>query len=76
MYCRQFATLIRAGVSIVNSTNILARQTESKHLQKVLQAIEEDLRSGISFSDAAEKYPKVFPPLFVNMVRAVRHPVR
>lgn len=70
MYCRQFATLIRAGVSIVNSTNILARQTESKHLQKVLQAIEEDLRSGISFSDAAEKYPKVFPPLFVNMVRA------
>ena len=70
IYCRQFATLIRAGVSIVNSTNILARQTESKHLAKILLAIEEDLRSGISFSEAAEKHPKVFPQLFINMVRA------
>ena len=70
IYCRQFATLIRAGVSIVNATNILARQTESKHLAKILSAVEEDLRSGISFSDAAEKHPKVFPHLFINMVRA------
>lgn len=70
IYCRQFATLIRAGISIVNSTNILARQTESKHLSKILSAIEEDLQSGVSFSDAAAKYPKVFPQLFINMVRA------
>lgn len=70
IYCRQFATLIRSGVSIVNATNILARQTESKYLAKVLTAIEEDLRSGISFSEAAEKFPKVFPQIFINMVRA------
>lgn len=59
IYCRQFATLIRAGVSIVYSTNILAKQTESKALKKVLMAIEEDIRSGIPFSDAAGKYPKI-----------------
>lgn len=70
IYCRQFATLIRAGVSIVDSTNILAKQTESKALKKVLMAIEEDIRSGIPFSDAAGKYPKIFPQIFVNMVRA------
>lgn len=70
VYCRQFATLIRAGVSIVDSTNILAKQTDSKYLAKVLVAIEDDLRSGISFSEAAEKHPKVFPQLFVNMVKA------
>ncbi|NCU16940.1 type II secretion system F family protein [Pallidibacillus pasinlerensis] len=70
IYCRQFATLIRAGVSIVDSTNILAKQTDSKYLAKVLVAIEDDLRSGISFSEAAEKHPKVFPQLFINMVRA------
>lgn len=70
IYCRQFATLIRAGIPIVKATNILARQTESKHLRKVLLQIEDELRSGRSFSEAAEKHAKVFPPMFTNMIRA------
>lgn len=70
IYCRQFATLIRAGVSIVQSTQILAMQSESKALKRILSSIESDLRTGISFSDAAAKHPKVFPPIFINMVRA------
>ena len=70
IYCRQFATLIRAGVTIVDATNILADQTESKALQKTLRQVESEIRSGIAFSDAVEKHPKVFPPLFSNMVRA------
>ncbi|MCU9614022.1 type II secretion system F family protein [Caldibacillus lycopersici] len=70
IYCRQFATLIRAGVSVVQSTNILAKQTESKALKKILLAIEDELRTGVSFSNAATKHPKVFPPIFINMVRA------
>lgn len=70
IYCRQFATLIRAGISIVESTNILGRQTDSKALKKVLIQIETEIKDGHSFSDAAEKHPKVFPALFVNMFRA------
>src|SRR5690606_22450249 len=70
IYCRQFATLIRAGVSIVQSTQILAMQSESKALKRILSNIESDLRTGISFSDAAAKHPKIFPPIFINMVRA------
>ncbi|TXL62474.1 type II secretion system F family protein [Cerasibacillus terrae] len=70
IYCRQFATLIRAGVSIVESTHILAAQTESKALRKTLIEVEEDIREGQSYSDVTEKYPKVFPALFVNMIRA------
>src|SRR5699024_10240903 len=70
IYCRQFATLIRAGVSIVEATNILANQTESKALQKVLVAVEHDISGGIAFSDAVEKHPKAFPALFANMIRA------
>ncbi|GGA35612.1 type II secretion system F family protein [Psychrobacillus lasiicapitis] len=70
IYSRQFATLIRAGVSILESTKILAEQTSSKPLKKGLQDVEEDVRSGLSFSDAAAKNPKVFPALFVNMIRA------
>src|SRR5699024_1447998 len=70
IYCRQFATLIRAGITIVDATNILTRQTESKGLRKALAAVEKDIRSGIAFSDAVEKHPKIFPLLFVNMIRA------
>ncbi|WP_391202207.1 type II secretion system F family protein [Psychrobacillus sp. L4] len=70
IYSRQFATLIRAGVSILESTRILGEQTSSKVLKKGLQNVEEDVRSGLSFSDSAAKYPKVFPALFVNMIRA------
>ena len=70
IYCRQFATLIRAGVTIVDATHILADQTESKALKKTLKQVEQDIRGGIAFSDAVAKHPKVFPSLFSNMVRA------
>ncbi|MEK4228869.1 type II secretion system F family protein [Solibacillus sp. FSL H8-0538] len=70
IYCRQFATLIRAGISIVEATNILARQSASKPLKKALEQVEEDVRSGTSFSQAVGKHPKVFPDLFVNMMRS------
>lgn len=70
IYCRQFATLIRAGVTIVESTRILAQQSKSKPLKKALEKVEEDIRSGISFSEATLMHPKVFPLLFSNMMRA------
>lgn len=70
IYCRQYATLIRAGVSVVEATHILGDQTKSKPLKNALMHVEEDIRSGTPFSDAAGKHPKVFPILFVNMMRA------
>ncbi|MGE7689429.1 type II secretion system F family protein [Lysinibacillus sp. NPDC097214] len=70
IYCRQYATLIRAGISVVEATHILGEQTKSKPLKRALKQVEEDIRNGTSFSDAAGKHPKVFPVLFVNMMRA------
>lgn len=70
IYCRQFATLIRAGVSIVEATRILAEQTESKPLRKALQDVNSSLMRGISFSQAVQDHKKIFPPLFVSMIRA------
>ena len=70
IYCRQFATLIRAGVSIVESTRILADQSKSKPLKKALEEVEDDIRTGVSFSAATLKHPKVFPLLFSNMMRS------
>lgn len=68
VYCRQFATLIRAGVTIVDATNILARQSTSKELKKALEQVEDDIRTGVAFSTAVKKHPKVFPELFCNMM--------
>ncbi|MEK4714450.1 type II secretion system F family protein [Sporosarcina sp. FSL K6-5500] len=70
IYCRQFATLIRAGISIVEATGILGDQTASKPLKHALHEVEVDIRSGTPFSDAARKHSKIFPPLFINMISA------
>lgn len=70
IYCRQFATLIRAGISIVEATNILAKQSTSKALKRALEQVEEDVRTGVTFSQSVAKHPKIFPELFVNMMRS------
>lgn len=70
IYIRQFSTLIKAGISVVDATRILAQQTSSKVLKSALEDIEEGLQAGKPLSDVAEKHRKVFPPLFINMVRA------
>lgn len=70
IYCRQFATLMRAGVSIVDATRILAEQTESKPLRKALMDVNSSLLRGTAFSQAIQDHKKIFPPLFVSMIRA------
>jgi type IV pilus assembly protein PilC len=70
VYLRQFSTLLKAGVSVVESTRILKDQTESKVLKKILEDIEQELQEGNPYSYAASKYPKVFSAMFTNMIRA------
>lgn len=70
IFLRQFATLLRAGVSVVDTTNILAAQTESKVLQKVLADVEEELREGNHLSIAMGKHRAIFPSIVINMVAA------
>ncbi|WP_018660965.1 type II secretion system F family protein [Heyndrickxia acidiproducens] len=70
IFLRQFSTLLKAGVTVVDSTSILASQTSSKTLRKTLLEVEEDLRGGIALSQAAAKHKKVFTTMFINMVYA------
>ncbi|MNO57106.1 Type II secretion system protein F [compost metagenome] len=70
IYCRQFATLIRAGVTLVDATTVLAQQTESKALKKALFEVGSALTRGLSFSQAVQDHKKIFPPMFVSMIRA------
>jgi general secretion pathway protein F len=67
---RQLATLVRAGIPLVESISALVEQTEKESLIKVLSAIREDLREGTAFNKALSQHPKVFPSLYVNMVAA------
>lgn len=67
---RQLATLIRAGVPLVDSISALVDQVENETLVKVLTNVRESLKAGTSFAKSLEVHPKVFPPLFVNMVAA------
>ena len=70
IFTRQFATMINAGLPLVQSLDILAEQTENPKLQKVIQAVLYDVESGNTLADAMEKHPKVFTKLFVSMVSA------
>lgn len=67
---RQLATMISSGLSLLRSLMILAEQTESKPLAKVIAEVRGDVETGQSFSKALSKHPKVFPPIMINMVKA------
>jgi type IV pilus assembly protein PilC len=70
IFLRQFATLLKAGVTVVDATSILAAQTESKPLKKALLDIEQELREGNPLSEAVAKHAKIFTSMFINMIRA------
>lgn len=70
IFLRQFATLLKAGVTVVDATHILAVQTDSKPLAKALESVEQDLREGIPLSSASAKHKKIFAPIFINMIKA------
>ncbi len=70
IFTRQFATMINAGLPLVQALDILARQTENKALKKVVQDVLYDVESGSTLADALKEHPKVFTNLYVNMVAA------
>ena len=67
---RQLATMIDAGLPLVQCLNILAQQQENKVFKKTLNEIRADVEAGSTFSDALKKHPKVFSTLYTNMVEA------
>lgn len=70
IFTRQFATMIDAGLPLVQALEILSTQVENKVLAKTLSAIKGDVESGSTYADALRKHPKVFENLYANMVAA------
>jgi general secretion pathway protein F len=67
---RQLATLVGAGIPLFESLNALIEQIENEQLKRALTQTREQVREGTSFAKALEAHPTVFPPLYINMVRA------
>lgn len=70
IFTRQLSTMISAGVSLTRSLNTLQEQTENSYFKKQLGGVVHDVESGVSLADSLEKYPSIFSPVYVNMVRA------
>jgi type IV pilus assembly protein PilC len=70
IFTRQFATMINAGLPLVQSLDILAKQSENKSLASVTEQVQRDVESGNTLADSLRKHPKVFSDLYVNMVAA------
>jgi len=70
LFCRQFATMINAGVSLVRCLAVLEEQSTSPRLQEIIRDLQASVESGETLSRALSKYPRVFSNLFVGLVRA------
>jgi len=68
IFTRQLSSLIGSGVNIINSLNILLRQTRSRYLKTIIKEVIAKIKDGRSLSDSLGVYPSVFSPLFVSMV--------
>ena len=70
VFARIFATMINAGLPLIQCLDLLAKQEQNKTFAKVIGAIKEDIEGGSTLTDALKKYPKIFDELFVNLVAA------
>jgi type IV pilus assembly protein PilC len=70
IFTRQLATMIDAGLPLVQCLDILGTQTENKTLAKTVNQVRSDVESGATFADALKKHPKIFDSLYCNMVAA------
>lgn len=70
LFTRQFATMIDAGLPLVQCLDILSGQTVNRKFKDILRQVKSDVESGSTFADALKRHPQTFDELFVNLVAA------
>ena len=70
IFSRQLATMVEAGIPLVNVLDILGQQVENKAFGETVKKLKDDVETGSSFSQALAKHPRIFSALYINMVRA------
>ena len=70
VFCRQFVSMVRAGVTILDALKMLADATENKKLKQAIVEVRANAEKGESLADSLAQHPKIFPGLMINMVAA------
>jgi type IV pilus assembly protein PilC len=70
IFTRQFATMIDAGLPLVQCLEILGDQQQNRTFKEIIREVKSDVEQGSTFADALRKHPKPFDPLYVNLVQA------
>lgn len=70
LFCRQFTSLLRAGVTIIDALGMLADQTDNKGFSQAIRKVQTNLQKGETLADSMKKFPEYFPPMLVNLVAA------
>ncbi|HEY9162468.1 MAG TPA: type II secretion system F family protein [Desulfomonilia bacterium] len=70
VFVRQFATMINAGLPLVQCLEILGTQQANAEFKRIITTIRQDVEGGSTFADALKKHPQVFDDLFINLVAA------
>lgn len=70
VFCRQFVSILRAGVSVASVLSMLGQQTGNKKLRAAIREMQADVEKGESLATSMRRHPKIFPPILVNMVSA------
>lgn len=70
VFCRQFVSILSAGVSIVNALDMLHQQTDNKPLSKAIKEVQTSVEKGENLADAMRTQHKIFPSMLTNMVQA------
>jgi type IV pilus assembly protein PilC len=70
IFCRQFSTMVDAGVSLVRCLDVLGQQTQDAKLRRIIQDLGQRVESGESLSRAMQRHPKAFNSLFIGLIRA------
>lgn len=70
VYCRQFVSMVRAGVTIIDTLKMLTEQTENKNLKAATNAVRASIEKGETLAHSLAQFPQVFPPLMIHLVAA------
>lgn len=70
VFCRQFVSIITAGVTIIDALGMLSEQTENKSFAAIIKEVQIGIEKGNTLSSAMADHPNAFPPMLVNMVNA------
>jgi type II secretory pathway component PulF len=70
MFTKQFRSMFRSGIPLIRMLEVIAAQTQNSTLKSTLEMMSQDIKQGSTISDAMEKYPAIFFPLYRSMIRA------